>query len=113
MIRYLEDSPKATTSNGRASEDAKYKDPEKKLHEATAAGRPARTGRPTTPRLRTTDQGRTSDDHQPPDDRSSPDIRTLRTRAESTDDRSHQTSDDSKRPDDRQTQDVRHSPAPG
>ncbi len=33
MIRYLEESHGATTSNGRASEDAKYKDQEKKLPE--------------------------------------------------------------------------------
>ena len=31
MIRYLEESHGATTSNGRASEDAKYKDEEKEL----------------------------------------------------------------------------------
>ena len=54
MIRYLEESHGATTSNGRASEDAKYKDQEKKLPEATAAGRP------TTPRLRTTGPLRTT-----------------------------------------------------
>ena len=33
MIRYLEESHGATTSNGRATEDAKYKDQEKKLPE--------------------------------------------------------------------------------
>ena len=41
MIRYLEESHEVTTSNGTASEDAKYKDQEKKLREATATGRPA------------------------------------------------------------------------
>ena len=40
MIRYWEESHKATTSNGRASEDAKYKDQETKLPEATATGGP-------------------------------------------------------------------------
>ena len=33
MIRYLEERHGATTSNGRASEDAKYKDQVKKLPE--------------------------------------------------------------------------------
>ena len=46
MIRYLEESHEATTSNGRASEDAKYKDQEKKLREATATGRLAQPRRP-------------------------------------------------------------------
>ena len=46
MIRYLEESHEVTTSNGTASEDAKYKDHEKKLREATATGRPAQPGRP-------------------------------------------------------------------
>ena len=47
MIRYLEESHGATTSNGRASEDAKYKDQEKKLPESYSG--------------RTTGQRRTSD----------------------------------------------------
>ena len=47
MIRYLEESHGATASNGRASEDAKYKDQEKKLSEVYS--------------LRTTGQCRTSD----------------------------------------------------
>ena len=71
--------------HGQDGKDTKYKDQEKKLPEATAAGRPTRTGRPTTPRLRTTDQGRTSDDHQPPDDRQRPEIRQIHTRAKSPD----------------------------
>ena len=33
MIRYLEEIHGGTTSNGRASEDANYKDQEKKLPE--------------------------------------------------------------------------------
>ena len=79
MIRYLEESHKATTSNGRASEDAKYKDQEKKMREATTTGRPAQPerpdpedpsrihGRPKPPDVRplssarTTDADRTSD----------------------------------------------------
>ena len=40
MIRYLGESHEVTTSNGIASEDAKYKDRETKLPEATATGRP-------------------------------------------------------------------------
>ena len=47
MIRYLEESHEVTTSNGTTSEDAKYKDQEKKLREATVTGRPAQLGRPT------------------------------------------------------------------
>ena len=43
------------------TEDAKYKDQEKKLPEATAAGRLTRTGRPTTPSARTTARHRKSD----------------------------------------------------
>ena len=39
---------------------SKEEDQEKKLLEATAAGRPTRTGRPTTPRLRTTGPLRTT-----------------------------------------------------
>ena len=61
MIRYLEESHGATTSNGRASEDAKYKDQEKELPKKiqrvdvrttpddrplTASGRLALGGRP-------------------------------------------------------------------
>ena len=61
MIRYLEESHGATTSNGRASEDAKYKDQEKELPKKlqradirttpddrplTTSGRPALGGRP-------------------------------------------------------------------
>ena len=46
--------------HGQDGEDTKYKDQEKKLPEATAAGRPTRTGRPTTPRLRTTGPLRTT-----------------------------------------------------
>ena len=45
---------------GQDGEDTKYKDQEKKLPEATAAGRPTRTGRPMTPRLRTTGPLRTT-----------------------------------------------------
>ena len=46
--------------HGQDGEDTKYKDPENKLPEATAAGRPTRTGRPTTPRLRMTGPLRTT-----------------------------------------------------
>ena len=46
VIRYLEESHEVTTSNRITSEDAKYKDQEKKLREATATGRPAQPGRP-------------------------------------------------------------------
>ena len=46
MIRYLEESHGATTSNERASEDAKHKDQEKKLREATTTGRPTQPGCP-------------------------------------------------------------------
>ena len=50
MIRYLEESHGATTSNGRASEDAKYKDQEEELPKKL----------------------------QPPEDRSGPDVRHLK-----------------------------------
>ena len=122
MIRYLEESHGATTSNGRASEDAKYKDQEKKLREVYS--------------LRTTGPRRTSDAwrlHQP--DRLQPRLPTAPgrppdtgrpTTLRATDDRSHWTterpapgpklrmSDISGRPDrpeasdDRRSPDVRH-----
>ena len=57
--------------HGQDGEDTKYKDQEKKLPEATAAGRLTRTGRPTTPRA--------TDDRRPPD------VRQLGTRMKSAD----------------------------
>ena len=77
MIRYLEESHESTTSNGTASEDAKYKDPEKKLREATATGRPAQPGRPAPE-----DPSRIPGRPKPPD---RPDIRHHLSRAKTPD----------------------------
>ena len=88
MIRYLEESHGATTSNGRASEDAKYKDQEKKLpevfsHRTTGQRRTSDTWAliqqegPANESYsnRTSDKYRTYDTLQRPDVRPSPEIR--------------------------------------
>ena len=89
MIRYLEESHGATTSNRRASEDAKYKDQEKKLpeiysHRTTGLDRtsgawrlhqPAQVPANETYSSRTTDADRMSDILQRPDDRPCSEIR--------------------------------------
>ena len=69
VIRYLEESHEATTSNGRASEDAKYKDQEKKLTEAIATGRPVQPRRPAPE-----DPRRICGRPEPTDDRNSSDV---------------------------------------
>ena len=71
--------------HGQDGEDTKYKDQEKKLPEATAAGRATRTGRPTTPSARTTAGHRTSDTLQRLDDRRRPDVRHHLSRAKTLD----------------------------
>ena len=88
MIRYLEESHRATTPNGRASEDAKYKDQEKKLPEifslrttgqrwTSDAWTLSQLEGPadgsysgwTTSKYRASDTPQASDDPAPPDDR--------------------------------------------
>ena len=99
MIRYLEESHGATTSNGRASEDAKYKDQEKKLPEiyshrtigldqtsdTWSLHQPAQVRASETYSGRTTDADRTSDILQRPDDRPRPEIRRWLSRAKTLD----------------------------
>ena len=76
MIRYLEESHEVTTSNGTASKDAKYKDQEKELPEATATGRPTQPGRPA-PEGHASPRKPGQRTLQRPDVRPGPDVRRL------------------------------------